>query len=81
MGKNTSISIGSYFDSFINSEVESGRYSTCSEVVRAGLRLLDEKTKKMSIIDIELEKGRNSGEAIDFNFNDFIKKMELKHGG
>lgn len=80
MEKNTSISLGNYFGTFINSEIEAGRYSTASEVVRAGLRLLDEKSKKMSLIDRELEKGRNSGEAIDFNFKEFIAKMELEYG-
>lgn len=80
MEKNTSISLGNYFGSFINSEVESGRYSTASEVIRAGLSLLDENSKKMSLIDRELDKGRNSGEFIDFSFKDFIEKMELEYG-
>jgi len=46
MSRNTSISIGSYFDDFIQSRISSGRYKNASEVVRAGLRLLEEEESK-----------------------------------
>ncbi len=41
MGKNTSISLGSHFEDFINSSVASGKYSSASEVVRSALQLLE----------------------------------------
>ena len=46
MGKNTSISIGSYFEEFIKSEVKSGKYNSVSEVIRTDLRLLEREEKK-----------------------------------
>jgi len=46
MNRNTSISIGDYFDSFIQSSISAGRYKNASEVVRAGLRLLEEEEKR-----------------------------------
>lgn len=46
MGKNTSISLGSHFEDFINEEINSGRYSSVSEVIRAALRLLEREEKR-----------------------------------
>ncbi|MEE4259876.1 MAG: type II toxin-antitoxin system ParD family antitoxin, partial [Bacteroidales bacterium] len=43
MSKNTSISLGSYFDEFIHRRISEGRYKNVSEVVRAGLRLLEDE--------------------------------------
>ena len=47
MNRNTSISIGDYFDEFIKSRISAGRYRNASEVVRAGLRLLEEEENKV----------------------------------
>ena len=41
MNKNTSISLGNYFDSFVQESISKGRYKNVSEVVRVGLRLLE----------------------------------------
>ena len=47
MSRNTSISLGNYFDRFVQSSLTTGRFKNASEVVRAGLRLLEEEENKV----------------------------------
>ncbi|HET8705813.1 MAG TPA: type II toxin-antitoxin system ParD family antitoxin [Pseudomonadales bacterium] len=61
MAKNTSISLGEHFDTFISSQIESGRYGSASEVVRAGLRLLEESDSKIRVLRKMLDEGEQSG--------------------
>jgi antitoxin ParD1/3/4 len=79
MAKNTSILLGDYFDSFINEQVKTGKYSSASEVVRAALRMFEyEETKKAELIN-ELKKGEKSGFVEKFNREDFLKGLHKKH--
>ena len=79
MAKNTSILLGDYFDTFINQQVQSGKYSSASEVVRAALRMFEhEETKKTELIN-ELKKGEKSGFVKDFNRNKLLKTLHQKH--
>ena len=57
MGKNTSIVLGNHFESFINSVIASGSYSSTSEVIRAGLRILEENEMEKQLLLKELQKG------------------------
>ena len=63
----TSYSIGKHFESFIESLIESGRYSTASEVMRDGLRLIEEREQrrqaKLEALRTEIQKGFDSGPA------------------
>ena len=45
--KNTSISLGNYFDQFVQTQVSAGRYKNVSEVIRAGLRMLENEESKI----------------------------------
>ena len=67
MDRNTSISIGSYFDNFIKSKISTGRYKNASEVVRAGLRLLEEEENKIIGLKKAIQEGIESGIAHDFD--------------
>jgi len=67
MNRNTSISLGNYFDSFIQRKITSGRYKNASEIVRAGLRLLEEEENKMIALKDAINEGINSGVAFDFD--------------
>ncbi len=79
MAKNMSISLGDYFNNFINKQVKSGKYSSASEVVRAALRMLEyEESKKNELIK-ELKKGEKSGFIKDFNRTSFLKKLHQEH--
>ena len=72
MAKNTSISLGEHFSDFINNQIESGRYSSTSEVLRAGLRLLEEHEAKIEALHNALIEGEQSGPATSFYFDAFI---------
>jgi antitoxin ParD1/3/4 len=72
MSKNTSISIGDHFADFIDEQVGQGRYSSASEVVRAGLRLLEEREASLKSLQAALIEGENSGTSAPFDFEAFI---------
>jgi antitoxin ParD1/3/4 len=63
MAKNTSFSIGDHFDEFVEDQVRGGRYSSASDVIRAGLRLLEENEAKMAALRQALIEGEESGPA------------------
>jgi antitoxin ParD1/3/4 len=79
MAKNTSISLGEHFGGFIERQIEAGRYGSASEVLRAGLRLLEERETRMSVLRRALEEGERSGPAFDFDFEQFLqaKRQDL----
>lgn len=79
MGKNTSISLGGHFEDFVEKEVSSGRYSTASEVIRAGLRLLEKEKLKLEILREALEEGEKSGFDPNFDSNSFLDSLKNKH--
>jgi antitoxin ParD1/3/4 len=72
MGKNTSFSLGEHFSSFIDEKVEQGRYGSASDVVRAGLRLLEEQEAKLAALQAALDEGEVSGPPKPFDFEAFI---------
>jgi antitoxin ParD1/3/4 len=78
MNRNTSISIGDYFDNFIQNRISAGRFKNASEVVRAGLRLLEEEENKILALRASLQEGIDSGIAVDFNPESHLEKLKLK---
>ena len=78
MSKNTSILLGNYFDDFIKSRIDEGRYKNASEVVRAGLRLLEEEENKVNALRSAIQKGIDSGIALDFNPETHLKNLKAK---
>lgn len=61
MAKNTSITLGKHFDDFISRQLADGRYGSASEVVRAGLRLLEDNDAKLKALRDALRDGEQSG--------------------
>lgn len=78
MGKNTSISLGSHFENFIEHSLLDGRFKNASEVVRAGLRLLEEEENRLSILKKSIQQGFDSGRADNFDPNEHLNDIKLK---
>jgi antitoxin ParD1/3/4 len=78
MSKNTSITLGSYFEQFIQSVLTEGRYKNASEIVRAGLRLLEQEEQKAIVLRKAIEDGVNSGWTDDFNADEHLKTLKAK---
>lgn len=72
MPRNTSVSLGDHFVGFIDERIASGRYSSASDVVRAGLRLLEEHEARVEALREALIVGERSGPATPFDFEAFI---------
>lgn len=69
MQKNTSVTLGAHFEEFISQQVAQGRFGSASEAIRAGLRLLEERETKLSLLRRALVEGEESG-AADYSLND-----------
>lgn len=80
MARNTSISLGDHFADFVDSQVESGRYGSASDVVRAGLRLLEDHETRVRALQDALIEGENSGQPRAFDNEAFMARMKKKHG-
>ena len=75
MSKNTSITLGEHFDTFIAEQLKSGRYSSASEVVRAGLRMLEDSEAKLEALRNLLIEGENSGYS-DYSYESLIAELD-----
>jgi antitoxin ParD1/3/4 len=73
MNKNTSLSLGDHFSGFIEEQVATGRYGSASDVVRAGLRLLEEQETRLRALRAALIEGEQSGSPAPFDFDAFLE--------
>jgi antitoxin ParD1/3/4 len=78
MAKNTSISLGDHFEGFISRQIESGRYGSASEVVRASLRLLEEHEQRIGTVRQALIDGENSGDAGELDMKNIKRKARRR---
>lgn len=72
MPRNTSISLGDHLAAFVDQQVQGGRYGSASDVVRAGLRLLEEQEARLAALRAALIEGEDSGPSTPFDFDAFI---------
>jgi len=76
MTKNTSISLGSHFDVFVKQRIDGGRFKNVSEVIRAGLRLLEEEESKVILLKNAIQEGLDSGIANDFDPKKHLESLK-----
>jgi antitoxin ParD1/3/4 len=80
MNKNTSISLGNYFDQFVQSSISDGRFKNVSEVIRAGIRLLEEEEEESKVIALKnaIQEGIESEIAHDFESKKHLESLKAK---
>jgi antitoxin ParD1/3/4 len=80
MGRNTSISLGDHFENFVDKRVTTGRFKNASEVIRAGLRLLEEEENKIAALKTAIVEGIDSGIVKRFDPKKHLSKLKTaKH--
>jgi len=75
MQKNTSVTLGAHYEKFISQQVAKGRFGSASEAIRAGLRLLEERETKLSLLRRSLIEGEESG-AADYSLKNLINEID-----
>ena len=71
--------MGSHFDNFIQESVNGGgRYTNASEVIRAGLRRLEEDEQYLSSLRSAIEVGERSGYVEDFDFESHLEELKAR---
>lgn len=63
MARNTSFILGEHFDAFVAEQVSAGRYANATDVIRSGLRLLEEHERRLDLLRQALVEGEESGVA------------------
>lgn len=76
--RNTSISLGNYFDQFVQTQVSAGRYKNVSEVIRAGLRLLENEESKVIALKNAIQEGLNSPRVENFDFDENLRTIKAE---
>ncbi len=74
--KSTSVELGEEIAGFVSTQVKSGRYGSASEVIRAGVRLLQDQETKMAALRAALIEGEKSGAAVPFDVDAFVERKK-----
>ena len=76
MAKNTSVSLGDHFETFVDERVKAGSYASVSDAVRAGLRLLEQEEIRLEALRAALIKGEESGIAEDYDIETIQRELD-----
>ena len=77
MPRNTSVTIGKHFENFIAQQLHDGRFGSASEVVRAGLRLLEEHENQVRQLQAALIEGEQSG-FVEYSHDEFMQSLNQR---
>jgi antitoxin ParD1/3/4 len=72
--KNTSVVLSDHFEAFVSRQIERGEYGSASEVIRAALRLLEERQAKVEALRLALIEGERSGAAAAIDMAEIKRK-------
>ena len=75
MTKNTSVSLGEYYQTFIERQIAKGRFGSASEAIRAGLRLLEEQETRLEQLRAAIDEGDAAPDIPDFDFDRFLARI------
>jgi antitoxin ParD1/3/4 len=78
MGRNTSVALGDHFENFVDEKISEGRFKNASEVIRAGLRLLEDEEIKIKILREALQVGIDGGMVEDFDPKKHLEMLKAK---
>ncbi len=78
MGKNTSISLGNHFETFVDYNITKGRFKNASEVIRAGLRLLEEEEDRVLALKNAIQEGLESRRSLNFDPKKHLEILKAK---
>ena len=78
MGRTVTASIGPHYEEFIRESILSGRYNNASEVIREGLRRLEEDEALLKALRAALDEGEASPDVEDFDPEAFLLEMKAK---
>ena len=79
MSRTVTASLGPHYEEFIQNSIQCGRYNNASEVVRAGLRLLEEREEKIELLKAAIQKGIDSGICENFDSEEHLKQLKAKY--
>lgn len=80
MAKNTSVNLGEHFNDFVQGQIDTGRFASASEVIRAGLRLLEEHETHIEHVRKALIEGEKSGEPYSLSRDEYFARRRARAG-
>lgn len=72
------MALGDHFENFVDERISEGRFKNASEVIRAGLRLLEDEENKIKILREALQVGLDSGMVKDFDPKKHLEMLKAK---
>jgi antitoxin ParD1/3/4 len=75
MPRNASVTLGPHYEAFVDSQVSNSGFCSRSEVIRAGLSLLEEHQAKVTALKQAITMGLNS-ESVECSYADFMAELE-----